>query len=166
MSRDIRLIECEHAKPFPSMTFCNECSAEYWAEATRLGVALQGRPDFSELKHCARCDQYQFSFCTRYCDKCEEERARPYRHGLTLGQAEDLLEAQGGHCPVCGKAISLRTSHIDHDHSCCVGQSCGKCVRGIVDARCNTLLGYLETTPRDVLDRAFEFIAPRLRAVA
>jgi hypothetical protein len=35
--------------------------------------------------------------------------------------------------------------HIDHDHACCAGRrSCGQCVRGILCARHNLLIGQFE----------------------
>lgn len=44
-----------------------------------------------------------------------------------------------GPCQVCNKKPYQAPLHVEHDHSCCGGAgSCGKCVRGLVCASCNT----------------------------
>lgn len=50
-------------------------------------------------------------------------------------------EQQG--CKICGdKETSL---HIDHDHACCkYGNSCGRCIRGLVCASCNSNLRHYD----------------------
>ena len=65
---------------------------------------------------------------------------------ITPAQFEAMLEAQGGRCgiPACGAAEpgGRGAWHVDHDHACCPGsKSCGKCVRGLLCARCNVMLG-------------------------
>ena len=47
-------------------------------------------------------------------------------------------------CQICGEVPEVNY-HVDHDHACCPGNgSCGKCVRGVVCARCNTLVAKYE----------------------
>lgn len=69
------------------------------------------------------------------------------RFNITYVDYLAMLEAQGGGCAICGDDnfgdSRLGRFHIDHDHSCCptTGQSCGKCVRGLLCRGCNTALG-------------------------
>lgn len=57
------------------------------------------------------------------------------------------LAEQGGVCAICGgteTAIDPRRGRVkrlavDHDHRCCPGErSCGRCLVGLLCARCNT----------------------------
>lgn len=75
---------------------------------------------------------------------------------MTLEQYEQLLAVQGGVCGLCHEPETRLSSgprtkgtvqrlSVDHDHSCCPGvKSCGKCVRGLLCARCNWLIGRVE----------------------
>jgi hypothetical protein len=67
---------------------------------------------------------------------------------LTPEKFEKMKEDQEGKC-ACGRVLKGRTDiHVDHDHSCCFRKSCGKCVRGLLCQRCNTVLGMLEEDKR------------------
>lgn len=46
-----------------------------------------------------------------------------------------------GPCDICNEKPYQNALHVEHDHACCGGSgSCGKCVRGLVCASCNTHL--------------------------
>jgi uncharacterized C2H2 Zn-finger protein len=65
-------------------------------------------------------------------------------YGLEPGDYDKLYRFQGGRCALCqrGKGITKRLA-VDHDHKCCPGPvSCGKCVRGLVCGRCNSVLAH------------------------
>lgn len=64
------------------------------------------------------------------------------RHGLTDENYLKLMKMFDGQCHICkAKAAAV----IDHDHSCCSGQTgCEKCVRGLLCHRCNLAIGLLE----------------------
>lgn len=63
------------------------------------------------------------------------------KYGLTAKQYDEMIEAQGG-CAICHESVPKGRQHVDHDHSCCPGQtSCGACVRGILCDTCNVGLG-------------------------
>ena len=67
------------------------------------------------------------------------------RFKMTQNQFAALLAEQGNSCAICGTQTPggrYNQWHIDHDHACCSGmESCGKCVRGILCAACNFMLG-------------------------
>lgn len=129
-----------------------------------------------------------------WCKSCKRKRAKEYgREILTAEQKQDrrikkrtrvlqehfnisqilfdaILARQEGRCAICRTSKPTsdgRNWSIDHDHACCPGKkSCGKCVRGLLCTKCNTILGlmnddtnlfgaiswYLATPPaRDVL---------------
>ena len=94
-----------------------------------------------------------------YCKGCNTTR-NVRRHGLTLLQYEEMVEAQGDACAICGTRdpIGRGKWHIDHDHDCCPGtHSCGKCVRGLLCSRCNTGLGLFQDNSR-VLVNALTYL--------
>lgn len=68
------------------------------------------------------------------------------------------FESQGGVCAVClhpppeGEYL-----HIDHDHSCCPGRSCGKCLRGLACNNCNRFMGLARDDP-DLLLAAARYL--------
>jgi hypothetical protein len=68
------------------------------------------------------------------------------RKGLTLSRIESMLAEQGGLCAIC--EVPMASPHIDHDHKCCPGtRSCGLCVRGLLCAACNHMIGKAHDTP-------------------
>lgn len=110
----------------------------------------------------------------KYCDKCldlmikyskfiPKRRSVIYQHGITIPQYLNLLMNQNFECaiPSCKSKDKLC---IDHDHRCCSGSyGCGKCVRGLICYKCNTLAGYMENSP-DLL-REVENYLERYRAI-
>jgi hypothetical protein len=61
-----------------------------------------------------------------------------------------MLALQGGGCAVCGCTPEENGKRlaVDHDHACCAGrESCGKCIRGLLCVKCNSLLGYADDDP-------------------
>lgn len=67
-------------------------------------------------------------------------KLRVARKGLTVEQFNDLLAEQESRCAICRTLVSV--PHIDHDHACCAGSdSCGNCIRGLLCASCNHMLG-------------------------
>lgn len=81
-----------------------------------------------------------------------EMRLRRLYH-LSWAQYQQKLRQQNQAC-ICGRQFSTTggksaAPHVDHSHKCCSGDgSCGKCVRGLLCFRCNTVLGMLEPEPR------------------
>lgn len=89
------------------------------------------------------------------CDRISIARGRCSRHrqflydvvvkyGITVEQYDALNDAQGGVCAICSgvNPNGYRLS-IDHDHACCPGsKSCGRCVRALLCAGCNYMLGH------------------------
>lgn len=58
---------------------------------------------------------------------------------------ERLVEMLSEACAICSGTDKLS---IDHDHACCPGRtSCGKCIRGTLCMRHNSMLGQLKDDP-------------------
>ena len=78
-------------------------------------------------------------------------------YGLTLERLQEMLSAQDGKCPICGRALHARPGEkgqgravVDHNHA--TGE-----VRGLLCAACNGWLGRLEQP--GYLDRANAYLA-------
>lgn len=89
---------------------------------------------------------------TRWCRTCMRANGvvqNLKRYGLTREDVERMLEEQEYRCAVCPRSLLEFTPHIDHDHACCAGnqKSCGKCVRGLLCAECNRMLGQARDEP-------------------
>lgn len=131
------------------------CSPHYQRRLTK-GDALAGRPVLpapecdGENRRCRRCREVKpvngfeaASHATKHiCIDCEASAKLSKRYGITAGQYDQMLHAQGGVCAICeeppGRDGRFRKLAVDHDHACCdTNRSCGKCVRGLLCRRCN-----------------------------
>ena len=85
------------------------------------------------------------------------------RHGLRPEQVSVMLRNQGNACLICGSEITERTLVIDHDHALAAihghpsEYGCPQCVRGLLDAKCNALLGFAKDSP-ETLRRAATYV--------
>lgn len=73
------------------------------------------------------------------------DNMRKQRFGITREEFDALFIAQGERCAIClGDDPGSAFWSVDHDHACCPGseKTCGKCIRGILCARCNHALGH------------------------
>ena len=129
--------------------FCSGCAAfyprsEFYAKKSKAD-GIQ-----SLCKPCSKTWQKSW-----YADNPEaKRRGRMRKYGLAEGEYEARLEAQGGVCFVCSRPeTAMRNGvlfllSVDHDHECCPGgNSCGRCVRGLLCMKCNRVLGLMGDSP-------------------
>lgn len=77
---------------------------------------------------------------------CNNHSVRMNTYSLT---PERLIEIVTAPCSICGSSEAIS---VDHDHSCCPGEtSCGKCVRGGLCSGCNLGLGAFRDDPARLL---------------
>lgn len=84
---------------------------------------------------------------TYLCRLCRQDRTAHRKYGTPLGWYRQKFEAQNGKCRLCDQPSQGRVQMlcVDHDHSCCPGESsCGECVRGLLCNHCNLLLQVLD----------------------
>jgi len=88
-------------------------------------------------RQCRDCERAQSAITRRVRAAERRAYAQKYRckqYGITPGEYDRLIAAQGGNCPVCSSPLGTKRQTIDHDHRT------GK-VRGIVHWNCNLVLG-------------------------
>jgi len=113
--------------------YCKSCVKEY-------------RDDPDNKRRTAEYNQ-------NYIANNQEKRRAAYRlarYGKTDAELSQMLEDQLHECANqgCRDPITLASSHVDHDRSCCPGRtSCGKCVRGLLCPGCNQGLGHYRDDP-------------------
>ena len=82
---------------------------------------------------------------------CKSHAYYSRQYGLTDQQVAELFVNRACGNPGCRSTERL---HLDHDHSCCEGASCGSCVRGWLCTTCNTSLGLLQESRSRILGLA------------
>lgn len=103
-----------------------------------------------------------------WCKLCHRRkvalRQRTARYGITPEQYQAMLDAQGGVCAICGKPETtaqngvVKELGVDHDHRCCPHQgSCGRCIRGLLCARCNAGTGNFGDTA-EAVGKAYAYL--------
>ena len=116
----------------------------------QCGVCMRWLPVGEYLSSLVQGDGLQ-----PYCVHC----VRLTTHNLTPDRYAAVLERQGGVCAICRQADAVGEAlAVDHDHGCCRGaRSCGRCVRGLLDTRCNLGIGRFKDDPEQ-LRAAAEYI--------
>lgn len=68
-----------------------------------------------------------------------------------------MFQEQDGRCRICHRSLDeINSEHfkhfsVDHDRHCCPGDaSCGRCIRGLLCAKCNGSLGWYEQFPAEI----------------
>lgn len=120
--------------------------------------------------HCRFCHKETGQSDARACVDCrrERDRWRTIRRKYHLGrdEYERMFAAQDGRCGMCDEP-SDKLLRVDHDHSCCPGKfTCGKCIRGLLCDRCNSMLGQFSDDAeraRSFADRMEEWTVRRWR---
>lgn len=85
------------------------------------------------------------------CRDCSISNSRMRYYGITAAKFREMLALQNNVCAICKReevahhqSGALRYLSVDHDHKCCPSKtSCGSCVRALLCARCNSVLGQL-----------------------
>ena len=76
-------------------------------------------------------------------------------HKITNRAYTRMLDRQHGRCAICARApwelpgkFKDKRLVVDHNHACCAkNPSCGQCVRGLLCAPCNYVLGWAHDDP-------------------
>lgn len=90
-------------------------------------------------------------------DRSRNENLK-HNFGISLEQYNQMLEAQGGLCAVCGKPETARSNRgdrakllsVDHDHAT-------GAIRGLLCSKCNTALGLMNDNT-SLFEKAIEYL--------
>lgn len=112
------------------------------------------------------------------CKDCDKARPRyqaranrlaPF--GITPDDYAWLFERQGGVCALCFRAETrsdprwtetIWSLAVDHDHSHCGRtRACKQCIRGLLCASCNTMLGRVEEAGEPLVLRFSDYLGSR-----
>lgn len=125
---------------------------------------------------CRKCKQPKTGKHKSYCRTCMREWVAAWRaknrerqrnndrmrlYHLSPERFKQHLVNQHLACALCKRPFSdERTPYVDHDHSCCPGQSsCGRCIRGILCNDCNVLLGRIDNLwTLDTLEHLADYV--------
>lgn len=100
------------------------------------------------LKPGPRCEEHHRER-KRTVSKAAHGRRLETNFGIDSATYDYLYEAQGGLCYGCRKAKGIRRRlAVDHYHGCDAGHApevgCPKCIRALLCAYCNEILGRLD----------------------
>lgn len=95
------------------------------------------------------------------CKDCTDIKQRASAFGITVQDLQKMYIDQDFRCAICREPCEVyKNLSIDHDHKCCSSRarSCGKCVRGLLCAKCNHGLGSFRDNP-EFLRRAIVYLS-------
>lgn len=120
-------------------SWCSSCNREYQKEHYRLNK-----------------DTYRIKVREWEARNGGTFGKRLRNYSMSEEEFKKLFSKHSGKCWICRESDATQ---IDHDHSCCSGpKSCGKCVRGVLCASCNAMLGKVKDS-KDVFTRAIEYLS-------
>lgn len=144
---------------------CKQCVREYdLAEddpKRKMPRKIQGI-----LQHCRKCNNYldkkEFYSNNTYCKSCTVligHIGNLKKYNMTRDEYVDLELKQNGLCAICKEPeTQKRRLSVDHDHACCPGSnSCGKCIRGLLCFRCNSVLGQISDN-KNILQSMIDYL--------
>ena len=145
-------------------SYCKPCASEY----NKTKVKRKRKRTYSDSRkmECRTCGVIKpvsdYPKGRYSCKSCVSRQAFvrniEKKYGITYDQWESMHNAQGNVCAICARKEKLL---VDHDHSCCAGQtSCGKCVRGLICFKCNVTLG-LVGDDRTILAKMVAYLVPK-----
>lgn len=153
---------CLSARGSRDSRFCNNHRNLYYryGTATPTVKCFECRNNFTFFPGMtlgAGGNKYACSDCLDLLSKYGHLAKRSCReHGITRTDFIKLLIAQGFSCKICDEEDKKLV--IDHDHTCCSGvKSCGKCIRGLICHRCNTVVGQIEYNA-GLLPKCYEYL--------
>jgi len=137
----------------------------YMKKCGRCKTAFEGSKDYEETErimdnHFCRSHQpgKQEDNFQAWCRTCNSSLHYFYKFGITKETAEAKLASQGGLCDICRSAIVImigtgqkiyeNAALLDHEHN-------SNKVRGFLCAKCNALMGALDT--EGWLQKAFAY---------
>ena len=87
--------------------------------------------------------------------KASRKHSLKHKYSMTMEQFEELFDAQGGVCAICGKPelVTGRTLAVDHDHI-------SGHVRGLLCSRCNLVLGLIGDST-EILSASIQYLKNR-----
>jgi Recombination endonuclease VII len=125
-------------------------------ESRKAQQKYRSSPEGVEKRRKFERKRYHTPKRKQYCKKYQKEyrkrpkaieTARRYHlkktYNISIDEYNRLFTKQRCECAICQESIKTnRNFAIDHNHKCCPGKkSCGKCIRGLLCNRCNTILG-------------------------
>lgn len=147
---------------------CRRCTREQMRRI-RADIPSVGRGHVNAVKtHCPKGHEYteentyrnpQGRRWCRACSRLNLKIQNVKRYGITPEDVTQMLKGQNNECKICTLEFGAeRVPHIDHDHTCCPsGESCGKCIRGLVCNNCNQGLGRFQDSP-EILRAAADYL--------
>ena len=149
-------------RPFASMTVARKSPYSRAADGTLQKVCSRCNRTLS-VEHFHRHRHSRYVAACKDCMKAARansarreqmrqasRRGQLRRYGLTEERYEEMLNAQGGRCKICGTA-----DHLDQDQLLCVDHDhCTGAVRGLLCGNCNRMLGHARDRPEVLLTAA------------
>ncbi len=142
------------------MKTCSRCKKSQPEENFSWKVTGKKRNSLCRPCHSAYRKAHYQANRQKYIDKAKawtegQGGKRMERHNVSAERYVEMHDKYDGKCWCCQ---TRPATSVDHDHACCPGgNSCGKCVRGILCMQCNTGLGKLGDNEAGLL-RALEYL--------
>ena len=102
----------------------------------------------TSLKWCKACkENFRTLGFYKKCERCKQTNSESWfrlQYAITLAQRKDMLEEQNYKCEICKRPANAfqKGLHVDHCHET-------NKVRGMLCAKCNAALGYIEKYIKD-----------------